>query len=312
MAANPPNPEDLRLKRWIYIAVAALVVVVAVFAVLYYRDRYATPSGVVDAPGPVEALEAQVKANPTDVNARLSLANNYLAHKRYADAIKQAQEVATAYPKNDGALLLLGVAYNLNGNPTQAVTELNAYLKVHKKDPHSQVDSRLEAAYYFLGDSYLTLKKPADALKQLKNAIALNPTDADALYKLGVAEAASGKPKDAVSHFELATQLVPDYKEAYQGLVGAYKALGEQDLAGYAGGMVDYASGDYKAALAALEPLAAKNKDSVPTLLGLGLTYEALDQPAKAKVVLKSALDQQPGNVAVKQALGRVTEALQQ
>lgn len=312
MASSAPDRDDVRLKRRIILAIGVLVLVVTVFGVLYYRDRYTTPAGVVDTPGPIEQLEKQVKDKPQDVDARLTLAENYLMSKRYADAITQAQEVVKAYPDKDRALLILGVAESMDGRPAAAVEPLEKFVGIHEKGTAANMDTSLEAALYFLADSYIKLDRSGEAVKPLKRALEINPTDADALYKLGVAQAASGKHEEALKAFQKATALVPDFKEAYQGMAASYQAGGDADLAAYANAMVAYASGDYESARDTLEGVLAEKKDFVPVALGLGLVYEQLGELEKAKDVLKHAVQLEPGNVAVKQALGRVNAAMQQ
>jgi len=312
MAKTASISEDARLKRKIRIALGVLIVIVIAFAAYYYKDRYVTPAGVADTPDPSEQLAKKVREHPNDADARLALAENYLFNRHYADAIDQAQQVVKAYPKKDRAFLILGVSYNLSQQPSKAVDPLSKFVATHEKSAGAALDTGLEAALYYIADSYLQMKRPADAIKPLEKALEINPTDADALYALGLACDRSGNHKQAISAFQKATMLVPDYAEAYQGMAASFRALGEADLAIYAKAMVSFARNDFAGARDALVRVVAKRKSYGPAQLGLGLVYEQLGGFKDSKAHLKLALQQDPGNIAVKQALGRVTAAMQQ
>ena len=311
MAANVSSSQDLRFKRLLYIGIAVLVALVLVFGVVYYRERYATPAGVTEAPTVAQQLEDQVKSDPTNADARVLLAQEYLANKRYDDAIAQAQQIVQAYPKADGALLILGVAQNLKGDAAAAIEPLQKYIKKHKKGKAAVADSTLQAASYYLADSFLQLGRPADALTPLKDALTINPSDADSIYKYGMALAGVGKHEEALKRFEAATMLVPDYKEAYEGMAASYEALGNDNEAAYATAMVAFAEGDYKSARDQLQKVLEADKDHAAALIGLGLSLEQLGDLDAAKVALEKGLKLDARSVAASQALGRI-EAQQQ
>ena len=311
MAANVSSSQDLRFRRLLFIGIAVLVVLVVVFGVVYYRERYATPAGVTEAPTVAEQLEEQVKNDPTNADARVLLAQEYLANKRFDDAIAQAQQIVKAYPKADGALLILGVAQNLTGDPAASIEPLTQYIKKHKKGKAAVADSSLQAASYYLADSYLQLGRPKDALAPLKDALTINASDADSIYKLGVALAAIGNHGEALKRFDTATLLVPDYKEAYEGMAASYKALGQDNDAAYATAMVSYATGDYESARDQLQKVLEANKDHAPALIGLGLSLEQLGDLEEAKVALERGLKLDARSVAASQALGRIEAQLQ-
>ena len=312
MAANVSRSQDVRFKRFLYLGIAVLVLLVVVFAIVYYRERYATPAGVTEAPSVAQQLEEQVRNEPTNADARVLLAQEYLANKRFDDAIEQAQQVVKAYPKADGALLILGVAQNLKGDPAASIEPLQKYIKKHKKGKAAVADSTLQAASYYLADSYLQLGRPADALTPLEDALTINPSDADSIYKYGVALAGVGRHKEALTRFEAATMLVPDYKEAYEGMAASYKALGKDDQAAYATAMVAFASGDYKSARDQLQKVLETDKDYAPALIGLGLSLEQLGDLEEAKVALERGFKLDSRSVAASQALGRIDAQLQE
>jgi len=87
------------------------------------------------------------------------------------------------------------------------------------------------AAAYFLGDSYLQLNRPQDAIEPLTLAVNWSKTDADAMYKLGMAHSAVKDYPNAVNMFHAATAFVPDFLEAYEAMAIAYDAAASQSTA---------------------------------------------------------------------------------
>lgn len=312
MGTTSDAGKDARLGRSVLFAAIALAAIIVAFGVYYYQDRYTAPSDVPESPSALQQLEEKVRSDPKNADARLNLAENYLLNRRYADAIAQAEQVAEAYPKKDRALLIIGVAYNMDKKPSQALEPLQKFIKLHEKAPTAMLDSALQSALYFLAESYLQLDKPAEAVKPLKKALAINATDADSLYQLGLTYARLGKHKQALEVLQKATALVPDFGEAYEALAASYSALGEPDLAAYARAMVAYSSKDYETARDSLIQVVAEKKDFAPAYLGLGLVYEQLGELKDAKESLRIALKQEPESIAVVQALGRVNAAMQQ
>ena len=170
-------------------------------------------------------------------------------------------------------------------------------------------DVALEAAYYFLGESYLRLGQPVDAIQQLEAALLISPVDADALYQLGLAYQADGQPELAVQRYQKAVRLVPDFIEVYQAMVDSYSALGRPDHVTYAQGMVAFGQKDYQAAVSNLERATEALPDFGPAFLGLGLAYEHLGNLPQALWAVERALELDPGDFAAQQAHGRIQAA---
>ena len=145
------------------------------------------------------------------------------------------------------------------------------------------LNKAMQSAAYYLGDSYLSLGKPDQAVHPLEQAVGWSQTDADAMYKLGVAYLGVKRFDDALSMFQAATRFVPNYTECYQGMAGAYQGLNEPDYVNYANGMVAYSKKDYQTALALLLKAVQAKPDFIPALNGLGLTYESMGDLKNAK-----------------------------
>jgi tetratricopeptide (TPR) repeat protein len=285
------------------------VLVVATFGGYYYYDRYYS-----NQPTTSENIIAQaqqgVEKNPQDPEARLGLAEAFMVNRRYDDALGEANQVMAAYPDNQHAWLVVGVANALKGNPKDAVEPLQKFYDANKDADMPGLNKVLQSAAFYLGDSYLQLNQPDRAVPVLEKAVEWSQTDADAMVKLGTAYIAVQRFENSVTMFQAATRFVPNYTEAYQGMAIAYQAMKEASFADYANGMVAYSKKDYKTALDLLLKAAQAEPEYVPALDGLGLTYEALGDLLNAKTSYETALKLVPEDFTATTGLQRVQAQL--
>ena len=170
----------------------------------------------------------------------------------------------------------------------------------------TQADPALEAAYYFLGESYLKLNRPGESIAALEAALLISPIDADALYQLGQAYQATGQSERALEKYHQAVRLVPDFTEAYSEMIVSCEALGWLDYAAYARGMQAFSTQDYGLAQTHLEQASRALPDFAPAFLGLGLAYEATGQLEAARSAVERAIELKPDDFATQQAFGRI------
>ena len=290
----------------------ALVMVMVSFGSYYYYDRYVDKSGYVSPiQQSITELEEALRKNPSDVNVRLSLAETYMASGRYESAIEQASQVYQADPENERALFVLGLALASTSQYDQAIEPLKKFASIREKGEMANVDSALETALYFLGESYLQESQPEKAIPVLVRALEINRTDADAMYKLGQVYAATGQHAEAIILYENAIRFVPDFAEVYQGMVESYLTLNQPTHAAYARGMLAYSIKDYEGARVELEQVVLTEPDFVPSYLGLGLTYERLGDYQTALAYAELALEMDPNSQAAFQLKGRIDTVLQ-
>lgn len=298
------------IQRVIWIVLALLVLTLALFGGYYYWDRYIHLGDKSPLELDVETLEQAIRDNPQDPEARVALAEYYLDQGAPKKALEQSTQVLKLYPDNQGAMLVSGIAAVRLQQPEAALSPLEQFVAARKDQPMAQTDTALETAYYFLGESYMKLERPAEAIPALEAALLINKTDADALYQLGMAYQANQQPQAALERYQQAVRLVPDFSEAYSGMIESYTALNQPDYVAYARGMQAYTRQDFATAQTHLEYASNALPNFAPALLGLGLTYEKLGDLDKALATLEQAvaLDQQ--DFAIQQALGRVQAAL--
>lgn len=298
--------DSRQITRAIWVVFALILIVLIVFVGYYYWDRYV----YLDDRNPLEIgilnLEEQVRTDPDSLEARLALAEGYFRDQQYPQAIDQAQQVLDVYPGSERAQFILGMAYTFSGDAGAGVAALEEFTGERRNSSMAKSDMTLQASLYYLGEGYLALGRPEDAISALTEALDISPTDADALYQLGNAYLGVGKCDIAIESYTHAVSFVPDFVEAYQGLEQCYKKL---DMAGhvhFAGGMVAYSMKEYSEALIDLEHATQMLPNFGPAFVGLGLVQEELGELDAAITSLERALDLDPESFLASNSLQRI------
>ena len=279
--AGKRSLSDRTLNRLIIVAGLVLLVGVPAVAAIYWLDRNvdAGPS-LVDRS--IATAEEAVRLNPNLLSARLALAGDYLAAKRFTDALTQYNEVLRADAKNKAALMGRGKTQLGLANASAARADFQAVVDAAKDTDLETSDPQVEEALYNLGSLDLKENRPADAVAALEQALTIDRADADASYLLGMAYLQTNQPADAVSALRWAVAFVPmGWCEPYAALTQAYTAANQADGVQYATGMVAFCEGRFADATTALQPLATSATLGKDALLGLGLVAEgqgAMDQ----------------------------------
>ncbi len=303
--------RSLTDRQMVYILIglgAAVVVLIGVLAYIYYRDRYAAPAAPTlgSTEERLAHLEDMIRADPGNLELRLSVAQTYYTMRRYPDTVAQAAEVLKADPNNKPALSLRALANVELGEKDAALADFQRVIDLSKDSSTAKMDDSLELAYYCTGFLFNQASRYSDAITMLKNALEINLGDADAWLELGHAYSGVGQQQDAIDAYKQVVRYVPDYAEAYQGLERSYRALNQAGLADYAKGMVLFSNHDYQQAATSLETLIEQQPDVLDAYLGLGLAYEQLGEREKAIKALEHYTSAQPGDIAAEQALARV------
>ncbi len=305
-----PKLSVQNIQRAIWIVLALLFTILALFGGYYYWDRYIHIGDKSPIELDVEALEQAIRDDPQNPDTRVALAEYYLDKGEPQQAFEQSSQVLKLYPENEGAMLIAGIAAIRMGQPDAALSPLEQFVSIRKDSPMAKTDNALEAAYYFLGESYLKLERPDDAISALEAALLIKKTDADALYQLGQAYQASGQPEAALKQYQQAVRLVPDFGEVYSGMIESYTALGQPDYVAYARGMQAFTQQDWETAKTHLEHATQALPNFAPAFLGLGLTYEKLGDMQAAQTAIEKSIQLDENDFAAQQALGRIQTIL--
>lgn len=304
--------DSRQLTRLVWLTLAAVIIVVLAFGGYYYWDRYVFLGDESPIEQGVAELEQVVRENPQDPDARVALAQYYMQNGGYSEAVDQAKQVLQAYPENDSALFILGTSYIKSEQAEAAIEPLEQFVAIRQESSMANIDTILETALYYLGESFVQLEQPDKAIEALLDALEIDSTDADAMYQLGLAYIQNGQYEMAVDQFANAVRFVPDFTEAYQGMIVSYTSLSQPSYVAYARGMEAFSLQDYEVALTHLESTSTSLPGFAPAALGLGLTYEQLGDLEAAEASLMRALEADSNNFMANHALSRVQLSLQE
>ncbi len=167
-----PSTEGRRGRVGSTVVLIAIVGAIAAPLVVAVGPRLAgqqitgTAAGVQATPS-IEALEAQVRADPTDASALVALGDAYLAANRGSDAISAYERALRADPNNVPALLQVGVILLSAGRPADAGPVFDRVLAQNPDQPDALIYRGL-ARYQLDGRS--TDQARADVLRFLSVA----------------------------------------------------------------------------------------------------------------------------------------------
>lgn len=205
----PMNRHALRLA-----AATAALAVGATFALAQSgatRPRRVTPSPVV--PAPVRTPEAATSASTGAATARpasgarptTATAFALFQQKQYEAALREAQQVAAAEPKNSEAWKLVGFSQLELKQYAESVESLRRAQDLRRAEGSEDVN--IEGA---LIRAYVTTEQYEQALPLLVAATSRpGAPDARMLYARGVAELRTNKPADAERSFNAAVKADP-------------------------------------------------------------------------------------------------------
>ncbi|MDZ4168906.1 MAG: tetratricopeptide repeat protein [Coriobacteriia bacterium] len=195
-----------------WLAALVLVLLLAVMGVGGYvvRGVVAGESRVADvADQEIVRWRAEVRADPKDTNARVSLGYAYQQAGRLDKAVDEYETVLKTDARNTAALYNLGVVYLRLGVDDRAEKVLWQTLDV--------VPDHVLAART-LGELYLEREQYRSLLKAVRPVVETRPEIADLQYLTGVAYEYTGHPDWAIARYRLALQYAPDYARAREGL----------------------------------------------------------------------------------------------
>jgi protein O-mannosyl-transferase len=161
---------------------------------------------------PEDARDEYTKAlniDPTYVSAMVSMSSYYNLHRNYDEAISCLNAALKIRPDSDQAHYDLALAFSGQGKTAQAIDEYRTTLKINPR--HDKALVNLGATFAQQGD--LT-----NAIQLYQRAIEIAPNNPYAHNALGGALDAQGKLDDAVQQYSAALQIQPDFAEAHENL----------------------------------------------------------------------------------------------
>jgi tetratricopeptide (TPR) repeat protein len=186
-AANSAAPARRPLlDRVILWSGILLIIAVAGFAAYYYIDRQgAEPSAQEGLQIDIAQYEQVVRDDPNNVANRLALADAYYGLERYSEAVSQYEAALVINGESALAHVGLGRARLAVGDLAGAAESLRVVIDQSKEEDIS--GTLVQTAHYYLGKIALQQQDPEAAIAELKEATAIERSDADAWYLMGTA-----------------------------------------------------------------------------------------------------------------------------
>lgn len=195
-------------------------------------------------------------AGPADPKALLKQAIDFQRKGQLQQAEPLVRKVLSLEPQNHAAMNILGVIAMQAGHPADAAKLFSQAIRLHAQDPEyhcnlgvvllsqNQIDNGVAAlevalklrpshamANFNLGLRALQTQDFTKADKHLAKGAKQMPKNPGALNAYGVAQSKLGKTAKAVSLFQNALKLQPNFGEAHFNLAGALTEQGKFDAA---------------------------------------------------------------------------------
>lgn len=160
---------------------------------------------------------------------------SFLASRRYAEAVEALKEAIQLNPNDANAYFKLGLAHSGLSQPEEVVVALNTGIGIKPELADAET-------YYYLGNAYTALRKHAEALESLKQAMRLmkagkgnsetanvptSPSFPALHYVTGLAYYNLQRYKNAIDELKQVIALNPKLAQAYYGLALSYIGLGD-------------------------------------------------------------------------------------
>jgi len=140
------------------------------------------------------------------------------------------------------------------------------------------LDDSLPRPHRVLGLVYVWKKQHDQAVVEARQAIALDPNDADSYLQLGGILILAGQPEEAIKLIEKAMRLNPRYSAAYPLNLGwAYRVAGR-----------------YEEAIATLKQVLTRNPNLLGAHFNLAICYAELDRQEEARAEVAELLRLNP------------------
>jgi|GEM_PF-912371 len=188
-SSHSQTPQSVPRKSLRHLALLGIVGVIAIGGAVYARQkvlrRPPTPDSIIAKSKmgmavvtELEGLQAKVKANPNDVDARIELVKLYQRLQLIDLGIEQLQEIVRLKPNQLDHRLILGNAFLAKGDGREAG---QVFMEAAQKWKISTESYQGLSAALFIQKRYL------EAMQAAKQAVKLDPDDPNNRFALGAA-----------------------------------------------------------------------------------------------------------------------------
>lgn len=163
----------------------------------------------------------RARAQTADLAEKSHRAKELLDSGNAADAVPIYRELVREVPGNPGLIIDLGLALDISGDPSGAIREYQAALKI---------DSNIFPALLLVGTAYLDLGQPAKAIGPLEHSLKVQPESPEAQETLAEALLAVGRLDEAERGFRKLSREDPQSSKVWYQLGICYEKLAQQSF----------------------------------------------------------------------------------
>ncbi|MBI5746174.1 MAG: tetratricopeptide repeat protein [Nitrospirae bacterium] len=161
------------------------------------------------------AFQRAIQINPKNREAHYALGHIYFMQDRNDKAKEEFKTVLWINPGDSETHNYLGKVYEREGKWDEAVNEFRLAL-------NNPLYSTPDIPHYNLGVVLFKKGDPEGSLRELTEAVKINPNHGYAHYEMGQVYLKLEKAKEAIGAYQSAIRLFPDYPEAHYNLAKAY------------------------------------------------------------------------------------------
>ena len=185
--------------------------------------------GMKAYPQAIAALERALTQDADLVDAHYHLGYAYVEQGEHDKAIPHLDRAIVIAPHLKRAHYHLARAYRALGNLEAATNALTETLRLDPNyQPAHELAGTIKQAHYNRGITHLNSERYSEAITAFQNAITLDPDFATAHYNLGLAYLKMEAYQRALPSLEKTVAFDPNHKAAHHALALAY--LGQQEL----------------------------------------------------------------------------------
>jgi len=165
---------------------------------------------------------------PRSASMHFELGNAFSDCHQFQDAINEYQIALNTDPPFPEALLNIAYAYCNGGQNAMAIPWFQRFLNENPNSPRTQ---EVKSQMLMAEAADLSSSHRYDAKKLLEEAIAINPRDTRAHFKLARIRDELGDTQGAISEYEQVLEIQPNHSAAVFNIAGCYQSLGQPDKA---------------------------------------------------------------------------------
>ncbi|MFZ2450918.1 MAG: tetratricopeptide repeat protein [Methylovulum miyakonense] len=228
-------------------------------------------------------LNALFKLNPNSKNGLEALFRIYMAQKQWDKALQMAKQLEEAYKDDASGFYMSGLVYQANGQLDKSTV---SFAQALAKQPEA-VEPLTQ-----LVKSYLALKQADKAVQKLRDLIAKEPKHFYAYSLLGDIYAHENKANEAISAYQKAQDIKPEWADGYRHQAYVYLNLKQTGQA-----------------LDVLNKGKAKTHNATDLVMDLVAIHHQAADHQQAIALLEELYQQQPQSLAIRQRLASYLSA---